>query len=253
MPRLLKNSTRPSRLPTRHRMSAISSDEGGQQAPSRRPRLSDTTSALSPGSWLFGGPSQQAAELAELRERLQAAEQRAEAAEEALPHLLALGQRTVNGLLSDARARGREIIEQARAEARRETEREREALQRESRELDALRMAVAAEAMGLEQVRRELDAAVAEAQLESGPITGRLGAGDDHRAAQLPPPPTSADLDAVGMTPQRSSPESPSRRFAEAWAEGEDEMMAEAFDRFFQAEIERDPQRDAALDLDSLD
>lgn len=250
MPRLLKNSTRPSRVPTRHGMSAMSRDEAGQQAQSRLARLTSADSSPSAGSWLFGGPSGQASEIAELREQLAAAEQRADAAEEALPHLLALGQRTVNGLLSDARARGRDIIEEARAAALVEIEREREALRRENRELDALRMAVAAEAMGLEQIRRELEAS-SSPQLTAGPVSSRPGALSDPRANLLPPPPSPAELDAVGMGSTENSPQgSPSRRFAEAWAEGEDEMMTEAFDRFFQAEIARDPQRDAAVDPD---
>lgn len=249
MPRLLKNSTRHSRVPTTQRMSAMSSDEAAQPAPSRLARLA-AGDAPSPGSWLFGGPSQQAAEIAQLRERLAEAEQRAEAAEEALPHLLALGQRTVNGLLSDARARGRDIIEEARVAAQAEVEREREALRRESRELDALRMAVAAEAMGLEQIRRELEAVSAAPQLNAGPAAV-LPASADPRANLLPPPPSPADLDAVGMgNTSGSANDSPSRRFADAWAEGEDDMMAEAFDRFFQAEIARDPMRDSVVDPD---
>lgn len=242
----------------------MSSDEGEPSGTTRlarwatlhesasTPPASSGSSSPSPGSWLFGGPSQQATELAELRRLLAEAERRAEDAEAALPHLLALGQRTVNGLLSDARARGRQIIEEARAEAMVEIDREREALVRESRELDALRMAVAAEAMGLEQVRRELEAATAARGLAAGPVQPRTPpALADPRAALLPPPPSPAELDAVGMGADvSSSPSTPSRRFAEAWAEGEDEMMAEAFDRFFQAEIERDPHRDAAVDPD---
>ncbi len=239
-------------------MSAMPSEDGQQSGSARLARWATHDSSPapapspSPGSWLFGGPSQQASELAELRQQLAEAERRAEDAEAALPHLLALGQRTVNGLLSDARARGRQIIDEARAAALVEIDREREALAREGRELDALRMAVAAEAMGLEQVRRELEAATAAKGLAAGetkpPTTPALA---DPRAALLPPPPSPADLDSVGMGVSSPSTPNPSRRFAEAWAEGEDEMMAEAFDRFFQAEIERDPQRDAAVEPDT--
>lgn len=237
-------------------MSALPSDEGQQPGTTRLARWatlepsSTPPSSPSPGSWLFGGPSQQASELAELRQRLAETERRAEDAEAALPHLLALGQRTVNGLLSDARARWRQIIDEARVAALVEIDREREALAREGRELDALRMAVAAEAMGLEQIRRELEAATAAKGLAAGaPKAASVPALADPRAALLPPPPSPAELDSVGMgTASPSNPASPSRRFAEAWAEGEDEMMAEAFDRFFQAEIERDPHRDAAVE-----
>lgn len=234
-------------------MSAMSSDEAGHPAPSRLARLAAGENTASPGSWLFGGPSHQAAEIAELRERLAVAEQRADAAEEALPHLLALGQRTVNGLLSDARARGREIIEEARAAAQIEVEREREAQRRESRELDALRMAVAAEAMGLEQIRRELEAASAAPQLAAVPAA-EGGSSPDPQANLLPPPPSPAALDAVGMgSSQSAAKDAPTRRFADAWAQGEDDMMAEAFDRFFQAEIARDPHRDSVVDPEATD
>ena len=237
-------------------MSAMPHDDDGQSGATRLARWAaqhETVPAA--GSWLFGGPSQHATELAELRERLAEAERRADDAEGALPHLLALGQRTVNGLLSDARARGRQIIEEAREAAALEIEHERRALSREAAELDALRMAVAAEAMGLEQIRNELEAGVVSRQLGAGapalPAPHAAPAADP-RAALLPPPPSPADLDSVGMGSASSAPkDSPSGRFADAWAAGEDEMMVEAFDRFFAAEIERDPLRDAAVDPDS--
>lgn len=261
MPRVLKNSTWPGRMPTTHRMSAVPNAEDHQSRPARFARwAAEQEASPSPTSWLFGGASQHSSELAELRERLAAAERRAVDAEEALPHLLALGQRTVNGLLSDARARGREIIEDARQAASREIEHERRALARESAELDALRMAVAAEAMGLEQIRKELEGTIAAKQLASGPAPGlplevtgpAVPVVVDPRAGLLPPPPSPADLDSVGMGNGAETPkDSPSGRFADAWAAGEDAMMSEAFDRFFAAEISRDPLRDAAVDPDA--
>lgn len=95
-------------------------------------------------------------EIASLREELAVAEHRADDAENALPQLMELGQRTVDGLLNDARRRGREIIQTARAQAETELGEQRDDIRREAKELDALRMAVAAEAMGLEQIRAEL-------------------------------------------------------------------------------------------------
>jgi hypothetical protein len=269
VPRTLKNSILAPIMPNRHGMSAL--PDSGESTPreSRFARwAAQQDGTPPPAAWLFGEPNNQAGELAELRERLAAAEKRAADAEEALPHLLALGQRTVNGLLNDARARGRQIIEDARAQAALEAAEERKALEREAGELDALRMAVACEAMGLEQVRAELEAGVAALQLNAGAasdvepatVPRQLGTGsapltsevEEFEGPPLPPPPSPADLVSVGMLRSASAPpDSPSSRFADAWAMGEDEMMVEAFDRFFTAHIETDPLRDAVIDSDT--
>ncbi len=227
--------------------------------------------ATSPAGWLFGERGHQTDEIAELRQRLADAEHRAASAEEALPHLLALGQRTVNGLLSDARSRGRRIIEEARVQAERELEAERRAVETEAAELDSLRMAVAAEAMGLEQIRHELEAAIAAMQLpegsrplaESGRST-RPGSPFtvDPAAILLPPPPSPSESEpSPGVEVPATGAPGPgedrvpgatrrSSRFADAWAEGEDDLMSEAFDRFFAGGSGPDPQRAAVLDAD---
>jgi hypothetical protein len=264
VPRALKISILSPILPKRQGMSAL--PDAGEPTP-RGSRLArwavEQGGSAPPAAWLFGEPNDQARELAELRERLAEAEQRAVDAEAALPHLLALGQRTVNGLLSDARARGREIIDEARAQAALEAEAARVALEIEAKELDALRMAVACEAMGLEQVRTELEAGIAALQLGAGDPAGARPSRELAAAASdgdetptdlesgpaLPPPPAPADLVSVGMARSGAQPaDAVSSRFADAWAQGEDEMMAEAFDRFFTAQIESDPMRDAAVD-----
>lgn len=105
-------------------------------------------------------------EIADLRAQLADAEHRASDAENALPHLMELGQRTVDGLLNDARRRGREIIEASRRQAEAELSEQRDEVRREALELDALRMAVAAEAMGLEQVRAELQRRISRSASE---------------------------------------------------------------------------------------
>ena len=261
MARALKNSTWPVRLPTKQRMSAVPHSEDDNARTTRLARwAADHDFSPSPGAWLLGASHGPASELADLKERLAEAERRAEDAEAALPHLLALGQRTVNGLLSDARLRSRQIIEDARQQATLELENERLALQREASELDALRLAVACEAMGLEQIRNELEAGIAALQLGDGstdptahrqlPVGSVPVIAADPAAPMLPPPPSPADLVSVGMTANAATPpkDSPSGRFADAWAAGEDEMMVEAFDRFFAAEISRDPLRDAVVD-----
>jgi hypothetical protein len=243
-------------------MSAVSDSEDERTHGSRVSRWAvDHDIAPSPSEWLLG-TSGESAEITTLRERLADAERRAADAEEALPHLLALGQRTVNGLLSDARARGRQIIEEARDKAQVELETERRALAAEAAELDALRLAVACEAMGLEQIRNELEASVAAMQLGTGGFAGAVrpslppaaasaASTFDPAASLLPPPPSPTDLDSVGMASSASPSTDPgSSRFAAAWAAGEDEMMTEAFDRFFAAEIASDPQRDAVIDED---
>ena len=278
MPRTLRNSILAPILPNRHGMSAVPDPDDSAHRGSRFARwAAQHNGTPPPAAWLFGEPNDQARELEELRERLAEAERRAEEAEAALPHLLALGQRTVNGLLNDARARGRQIIEEARAQAEVEAAEARKALEREASELDALRMAVACEAMGLESVRNELEARVKELGLGEGDLRDLLARGlpaaapveeadhaatsDPHRAAGnpasaldevagpiLPPPPPPADLIGMGLTPGAAHADAPSSRFADAWARGEDEMMAEAFDRFFAAHIESDPLRDAVID-----
>ena len=221
------------------------------------PRPAGPTTA----GWLLGERTD-AGDLAELRQRLAEAERRAEDAESALPHLLDLGQRTVNGLLSDARARGRQIIDEAREQAARELEAEREAVVAEASELDALRMAVAAEAMGLEQIRNELEASVAAMQLPSSAraslgLPAATAEGAQPEATLLPPPPSPTELASAGMSDPAGSERSeekrepsPSSRFADAWAAGEDEMMAEAFDRFFAAEVSSDRLRESVLGSD---
>lgn len=258
-------------------MSALPSSEDPTVSgigPRRWSSPSGSRPSTSPAGWLFGERGHQVDEVAELKRRLAEAERRAESAEEALPHLLALGQRTVNGLLSDARSRGRRIIEEARVEAERELEAERRAVQAEGAELEALRMAVAAEAMGLEQVRQELEAAIAALQLpegsrplaESGRST-RPGSPFvlDPAAILLPPPPAPGDAEGAAVvgsaTPPAPAPAEDrlpgssrrSTRFADAWAEGEDDLMSEAFDRFFAGGSGPDPQRAAILDDDSDD
>lgn len=230
-------------------------------------RASDEQGRTAPG-WLWGG---EIAGIAELREELAEAERRAADAEAALPHLLALGQRTVNGLLSDARARGRQIIEDAKVQAADEIQAQRDEVAREAKELDTLRMAVAAEAMGLEETRRELerarvalDASRAGAALPAGraPAEGRTPAAElsppdvvavvpdaDRRPPLLPPPPSPADLVRVGMVRRREglAADTPSSRFADAWAAGEDDLMSDAFDRFFSAVVEPDHHRDDVI------
>lgn len=266
MARTAKNSTWPLHLPKRHRMSAVSNSEGDHPRAVEPPRWTSTrATGTSPAGWLLGERSTRADELVELRRRLEEAERRALDAEGALPHLLALGQRTVNGLLGDARARGRAIIEEAREQAAREIAAERRALAEEAAELDALRMAVAAEAMGLEQIRVELDSKLAAGQLRAGGArqpaldAGAAPAVPDPAARLLPPPPPPTELAEVGMDTAEAEPDhgrasprepSPSSRFADAWAADEDEMMVEAFDRFFAAEISRDPMRDSVLEAD---
>ena len=285
-------------------------------------------------------------EIAELRERLAAAEMRATEAENALPHLMELGQRTVDGLLSDARRRGREIIEASRRKADDEFAEQREEMRRETKELDSLRMAVAAEAMGLESVRAELqrrisrsadelhrmaehpmllggelpvddlalaagmtvneiEAPPAEVASESAPLaeptddfTAALldathfddphGDGphgddphDDDALAQRPigiveaslATPASveaqieiaAQVDGVATVDvtnhtgadsgasRGSVAANPGSRFAEAWAADEDSDAAEAFERFFSAEVEYEPSREWILADDTQD
>ncbi|QGG96662.1 ATP synthase subunit B family protein [Actinomarinicola tropica] len=141
-------------------------DDRSSEVPRRRNWLLGLAPA--PGPTPKGVPD--AATLAEeneaLRARLADAERRAREAERALPHLLGLGQSTVNGLLDDARARGRDIIEAARRQAEQELGAQRDEVRRETRELDALRMAVAAEAMGLEEIRAELHRRVSMSAVE---------------------------------------------------------------------------------------
>ncbi|MGY6501516.1 MAG: hypothetical protein ACXIVQ_11580 [Acidimicrobiales bacterium] len=226
-------------------------------------RATDQQGRTAPG-WLWGG---EPVGVAELREQLEEAQRRAHDAEAALPHLLALGQRTVNSLLTDARTRGRQIIEDAKAQAADEIQAQRDEVAREARELDSLRMAVAAEAMGLEQTRRELeqarvalDASRTAAALASGPSVEDADLSPTNvvsivprselRAPMLPPPPSPVDLVRVGMAGTAGSdatPDAVSSRFADAWAAGEDEVMAEAFDRFFSAAVEPDLLRDGVL------
>lgn len=285
-----------------------------------------------------------AEEIDELKERVAHAERRAREAERALPHLLGLGQATVNGLLDDARARGREIIESARRHAEAELGAQRDEVRREARELEALRMAVAAEAMGLEEIRAELHRRVSMSAIELArvaqhpqllggeplrveqpgldtvavaPVASALGelpapfdqdaAGADEPeaapvpvvtvrggesivvlpsaagigiveastmrsdavAAQLaiadamettgseaapassatPATDTDADLtveDAAAVVPE-ASPPVPASGFASAWAEGEDDEVSEAFDRFFSADVDAEPSREWIL------
>jgi hypothetical protein len=171
---------------------------------------------------------------------------------------------------SDARERGRRIIEEARQRAATEIRTERELLATEASELDALRMAVAAEAMGLETVRKELEAAVAALQLPAPGVVAPVGEAPsvpDPSLRLLPPPPSVDDLAAVGMAPvsdnnavnEAASTERGdasmafgrrSSRFSDVWADGEDDGMAEAFDRFFNAAAAQDRHRDAVLDAD---
>lgn len=283
-------------------------------------------------------------EIADLREKLLAAELRADEAENALPHLMELGQRTVDGLLGDARRRGREIIEASREQADAELGHQRDEVRREAKELDALRMAVAAEAMGLEQVRSELqrrisrsaselhrmaehpmllggelpveDLAIAAGALAAselpaspdvegetsvgGTVSGEtvaapvLPAGDvelvrskaaeaaffapaepaaqvqvespDALPADSPvglveasttaPPSVDAQIEiatSADATLDVSDDEAPvatantASRFADAWAADEDDSAAEAFDRFFSADVEYEPSREWIL------
>jgi hypothetical protein len=281
-------------------------------------------------------------EIADLREKLAAAELRASEAENALPHLMELGQRTVDGLLTDARRRGREIIEASRRKADEEFAAEREEMRRETKELDSLRMAVAAEAMGLESVRAELQrrisrsadelhrmaehpkllggelpvedlalaAGMSVTQIEAAPASEPVveavrepqplvEATDDFTAALLDathfdtphgdapatmPPigiveasistPASveaqieiaAEVDGVATVdvsghagpegvgaPAGAAGANPGSRFAEAWAADEDSDVAEAFERFFSAEVEYEPSREWILADDTQD
>lgn len=292
-------------------------------------------------------------EVEDLTERLAVAERRAREAEMALPHLLGLGQRTVNGLLNDARARGRQIIDAAREQAVAEMGAEREAMRREARDLEALRMAVAAEAMGLEEIRAELQRRIsmsaaemarvaAHPQLMGQPLPlAEHGIGPVPAAAiassqvSVPPPAeldvvdpgdvahgvglveaslmpahsveaqlaiagameatavehdtvdaglvldpdvalddaavvaaavvaddredgpvadlTDTGLAAAGVTTPdaagtvEATAHFSSGGFADAWAEDEDEAVAEAFDRFFSADVDSEPSRDWIL------
>lgn len=269
-------------------------------------------------------------EIDDLRARLATAERRARDAETALPHLLGLGQNTVNGLLDDARARGRQIIDGARTQAEAELAAERAAVRQEARDLEALRMAVAAEAMGLEEIRAELQRrislsaaeiarvaahprllgqplplaehgiapvpAVALAPAGSTPVSppaelrelfapdldGGIGlveastAAAEEVEAQLAiahaVETTGVEATTVEATPRASEVDdqaptaavegdpapptdaatgrpasNPSAGFADAWAEDEDEAVAEAFDRFFSAEVGTEPSRDWIL------
>lgn len=280
-------------------------------------------------------------EIAQLREQLAAAEMRATEAENALPHLMELGQRTVDGLLSDARRRGREIIEASRRQADDEFAEQREEMRRETKELDSLRMAVAAEAMGLESVRAELQRRISRSadelhRMAEHPMLlgGELPVDDLALAAgmtvnEIEAPPaevasepaalaeptddfTAALLDAthfddphfddphgedavvegpIGIVeasvatpasveaqieiaaqvdgvatvdvtnradvdsgaPRSSVAANPGSRFAEAWAADEDSDAAEAFERFFSAEVEYEPSREWILADDTQD
>jgi hypothetical protein len=251
-------------------------------------------------------------ELTDLRAQLAAAEQRAVEAENALPHLMELGQRTVDGLLNDARRRGREIIETSRRQAEAELGSQRDEVRREAKELDSLRMAVAAEAMGLEQVRAELQRRISRSASELSRMAehpmllgGELPVEDFAIVAsalaanEIGPAPEvaversepSVTVDAlpsdgpVGLIEAATSPQpsvvaqieiataadatvdvstshhapsadqgeetarpaSPSSRFADAWEADEDEHAAEAFDRFFSADIDYEPSREWIL------
>ena len=265
-------------------------------------------------------------ELTDLRRQLAASENRAADAENALPHLMELGQRTVDGLLNDARRRGREIIESSRRQAADELGGQRDEVRREIKELDSLRMAVAAEAMGLEQVRAELqrrisrsaselnrmaehpmllggelpveDLAMAAAGLaanEIGPspevvadtpepvvtldalpadgpvgvveastspqpsVEAQIEIAADATAADATPADDAVDLTSAFFAPaalvdpdtdepeQGEAPASPSSRFADAWAADEDKHAADAFDRFFSADIDYEPSREWIL------
>jgi hypothetical protein len=269
-------------------------------------------------------------EITILREQLAAAETRADEAEHALPHLMELGQRTVDGLLNDARRRGREIILAARAEAESELSERRAEVRRDSNELDALRMAVAAEAMGLEQVRSELqrrialsadelsrladhpmllggelpveelglaaaalapplqvadesapsdvvpdgenlpvedsrpvgivEASVAEpmsvvAQIEiAGAAEATLDVSDAVTSRPVSPVEVAAESAPVAVTPDAAGAEpvatgspNPGSRFADAWDAEEEEGAAEAFDRFFSADVDYEPSREWIL------
>lgn len=251
-------------------------------------------------------------EVAELRERLAAAEKRAEEAESALPHLMELGQKTVDGLLNDARRRGREIIEASRLRAEEEFAATRDEVRKEARELDALRMAVAAEAMGLEQIRAELQRRISSSAAEltrmaehprllggqlpveelglAAPRQHELPAPADpavptheHATQVFTPdavveaataPSTSieaqieiagaaeATLDVSGSGPSAevavvepigtdadapAPPADPHSPFAAAWAAEEDDGVAEAFDRFFSADVDYEPSREWIL------
>ncbi|MBK5222051.1 MAG: hypothetical protein JJE52_04085 [Acidimicrobiia bacterium] len=278
------SSTAGAEQPTMNEMAAIREHdvERGPEAGQGRRR-----------SWLLGlapddrpratpagvpDPGTLSAEIDDLRQRLAAAEKRAAEAETALPHLLALGQRTVNGLLDDARARAKQIIDAARERTHDELTAQRELVRRESTELQALRMAVAAEAASLEELRADLQRRISLAgtvapaaddfpvdliALEGArpaasptarpvdPPAGTTDAGVGIIEASTSPAPSveaqlEIDATALGERPVGVRP-NPSSGFADAWDQDEDDTVAEAFDRFFTAEVDSEPSREWIL------
>lgn len=202
------------------------------------------------------------AEVDELRAALRAAEARAEEAEQAMPALLALGRRTADALLQDARQRAEGLLVEARERAEAELGRQRRDVRREAKELEALRLAVAAEAMGLERIRaelqRRLSASAGElARLATDPT---LLAGEPLRLE----PVTVDELSRAPSTPRAlpaatddtvdlAAPSPRPRRFDEAWAAGEDPESEAAFDRFFSADVAAEPSRAWILAGDDVD
>jgi len=181
-------------------------------------------------------------EVEELRARLAEAQQRAEVAESALPELLALGRKTADALVEDAQRRSEAMIEDARLRAIAELDDQRREVRREAKELEALRLAVAAEAMGLEQIRSELQHRVSVSAAELARIAGHPGllGGAPLRLPEGGLP----ELEAVGRE-DSGVVANPSPQFAAAWTgeEGDDD----AFERFLQGDEYGDPSRDWIL------
>ena len=199
-------------------------------------------------------------ELLALSEALAAAEARALEAEQALPDLLALGRRTADSLLDDARRRGQAMLAEAHRRADAELDAQRREVRREAQQLEALRMAVAAEAMGLERIRAELQHRVALSAAEMHRIAshpGLLGGGP----LRLEPVDVAELATARGIA-AASAPDvvivtdddeatvvrsAPSPRFAEAWGTPDDPESEAAFAAFFSDEIASEPSRDWIL------
>lgn len=155
-------------------------------------------------------------EIAALREELARAQERALQAEAALPHLLGLGQSTVNELLDDARSRAAAIM----AEAEESLAAREVALKRERNKLEALYMAIAAEAAALENLRKNTEVEVSESVDDAAP----------------------PDLDGLTSIPSTNG-------FAKAWNQQDDPSQLEAFTRFLEGDAEGlDPGRRWIID-----
>lgn len=186
-------------------------------------------------------------EVTALREELARAKERALQAEAALPHLLGLGQTTVNELLDDARHRAANIL----AKAQEQLEQREAALERERQELETLYMAIAAEAAALENLRRTLATEGIEVPAEPAPRpsiispSSSLESSSSAASSSASAAESSLDgssLDELGSIPATSG-------FAKAWEQDDDVSMREAFARFFDGDDDGiDPSRRWIMD-----